>query len=289
MSVISIQELLEAGVHFGHQRRKRNPRMIPFIFEERKGIHIIDLQKTQRYLDYATQYARLVAQKGGKILFVCTKLQSKAIVSDLAKSCEMPYVCERWLGGTLTNLRTIRQSVRRMKEIEDLQKKGLFQELPKKEQAVMSREYAKFDRNLCGVRDLEEAPAAIYIVDVNKERIAVTEAKKLGIPVIALCDTNGNPDNADFVIPGNDDTISSVTLITSTLAKAINEGRAYYEEVEKQRKERELLEKEQEKAAKPRAERPRRAPKAAAPEAPKEAPKEAPAAAPQETPSEETK
>jgi len=282
MSVISISELLEAGVHFGHQKRKRNPKMIPFIFEERKGIHIIDLQKTQRYLDYATQYARLVAQKGGKILFVCTKLQSKAIVSDLAKSCEMPYVCERWLGGTLTNLRTIRQSVRRMNEIEDLQKKGLFEKLPKKEQAVMTREYAKFDKNLCGLRELQEAPAAIFIVDVNKERIAVTEAKKLGIPIIALCDTNGNPDNADFVIPGNDDTISSVTLITTTIAKAINEGRVYFEEVEKQRKERELLEKEQEKSQpKPRAERPRRAPKAE-----KEAPKEAAPEAPQEAPKE---
>ncbi|MBO7435483.1 30S ribosomal protein S2 [bacterium] len=283
MSVISIQELLEAGVHFGHQRRKRNPKMIPFIFEERKGIHIIDLRKTQRFLDYATQFARLVAQKGGKVLFVCTKLQSKTIVADQAKSCEMPYVCERWLGGTLTNLRTIRQSVRRMNEIEDLQKKGLFEKLPKKEQAVMSREYAKFDKNLCGLRDLQENPAAIFIVDVNKERIAVTEAKKLGIPVIALCDTNGNPDNADFVIPGNDDTISSVTLIATTIAKAVNEGRVYYEEVEKQRKERELLEKEQEKAQKQRGEK--RGEKRAEKE-PKAAPEKAPESAPQEAPKE---
>ena len=158
MSVISIQELLEAGVHFGHQKRKRNPKMIPFIFEERKGIHIIDLQKTQRYLDYATQFARIVAQKGGKILFVCTKLQSKALVAEEAQSCGMPYVSERWLGGTLTNLRTIRQSIRRMSEIEALKEKGLFQQLPKKEQAVMDREYVKFNKNLCGLRDLQEAP-----------------------------------------------------------------------------------------------------------------------------------
>ena len=271
MSVISIQELLEAGVHFGHQKRKRNPKMIPFIFEERKGIHIIDLQKTQRYLDYATQFARIVAQKGGKILFVCTKLQSKALVAEEAQSCGMPYVSERWLGGTLTNLRTIRQSIRRMSEIEALKEKGLFQQLPKKEQAVMDREYVKFNKNLCGLRDLQEAPAAVFVIDVNKERIAITEAKKLGIPVIALCDTNGNPEKADFVIPGNDDTISSVKLIVSTVAKAINEGRVYFEEVEKQRQARENLEREQEKAKAPRAPRPSRArqPKnaASAPEA----------------------
>lgn len=281
MSVISIHELLDAGVHFGHQRRKRNPKMIPYIFEERKGIHIIDLRKTQRFLDYATQFARLVAQKGGKVLFVCTKLQTKSIVAEQAQGCQMPYVCERWLGGTLTNLRTIRQSVRRMNEIEDLQKKGLFEKLPKKEQAVMTREYAKFDKNLCGLRDLQEKPEAIFIVDVNKERIAVTEAKKLGIPVIALCDTNGNPDNADFVIPGNDDTISSVTLITSAIAKAVNEGRVYYEEVEKQRKEREALEKEQEKA-----QQKQRVEKKRAEKEPKAAPEKAPESALQEAPKE---
>ena len=225
MSVISIQELLEAGVHFGHQRRKRNPKMIPYIFEERKGIHIIDLRKTQRFLDYATQFARLVAQKGGKVLFVCTKLQSKTIVAEQAKNCQMPYVCERWLGGTLTNLRTIRQSVRRMNEIEDLQKKGLFQQLPKKEQAVMSREYDKFNKNLCGLRDLQEAPAAIVIVDVNKERIAVTEAKKLGIPVVAIVDTNCDPDDADYIIPGNDDAIRAIRLIANAIANAVTEGK----------------------------------------------------------------
>lgn len=286
MSVISIQELLEAGVHFGHQRRKRNPKMIPFIFEERKGIHIIDLLKTQKYLDYATQFARNVAQKGGKILFVCTKLQSKALVAEEAKGCKMPFVCERWLGGTLTNLRTIRQSMRRMSEIENLKEKNEFQKLPKKEQAVMDREYAKFDKNLCGLRDLQDVPAAIFIIDVNKERIAVTEAKKLGIPVIALCDTNGNPDNADFVIPGNDDTISSVKLIVSTMAKAVNEGRVYFEEVDKQRKEREAQEREQEKAQQPRRSdrRPdRRFQEAVKAEAAKETEAPAAPAAPKET------
>jgi len=238
MAVVAIKDLLEAGVHFGHQTRKRNPKMTPFIFEDRNGIHIINLQKTQRLLDYATQYARNIAQRGGKVLFVGTKPQIKSVIREESEACKMPYVCERWLGGTLTNITTIRQSINRLEEIEDMDKKGILSKLPKKEQSSLNRALNKLHRNLDGIRAMDEIPEAMFVVDTLKERIAVAEARKLGMTIIAICDTNSNPDHADFIIPGNDDAISSVTLLVSAIGHAISEGSQFYAEVEKQRQER---------------------------------------------------
>jgi small subunit ribosomal protein S2 len=248
MAVIAIQDLLEAGVHFGHQTRKRNPKMTPFIFEDRNGLHIINLQKTQRLLDYATQYARNIAQRGGKILFVGTKPQIKSVIREMAVESSMPYVCERWLGGTLTNISTIRQSINRLEEIEELEKNGILAKLPKKEQASLNRELSKLHRNLDGIRAMDEIPEAIFVVDTLKERIAVAEARKLGLTIIAICDTNSNPDLADFIIPGNDDAISSVKLIVSAISKAVSEGVQFHDEVEKQRQQR--IKESKEKSAK---------------------------------------
>lgn len=248
MAVIAIQDLLEAGVHFGHQTRKRNPKMTPFIFEDRNGLHIINLQKTQRLLDYATQYTRNVAQQGGKILFVGTKPQIKSVIREMAEECSMPYVCERWLGGTLTNITTIRQSINRLEEIEELERSGILGKLPKKEQASLNRELSKLHRNLDGIRAMDEIPEAIFVVDTLKERIAVAEARKLGLTIIAICDTNSNPELADFIIPGNDDAISSVKLIVSAISKAVSEGVQFHAEVEKQRQQR--IKESKDKAAK---------------------------------------
>ncbi len=247
MAVIAIKDLLEAGVHFGHQTRKRNPKMMPFIFEERNGIHIIDLQKTQRLIDYATQYARNIAQRGGKILFVGTKPQIKSVMREEAETCKMPYVCERWLGGTLTNILTIRQSIDRLEEIEELDSSGVLAQLPKKEQSMLNRQLEKLHRNLDGIRYMDAIPEAMFVVDIIKERIAVAEARKLGMTVIAICDTNSNPDKVDFIIPGNDDAISSVKLIVSAICKAANEGMQFYDEVERQRKTRSQDDKEKSK------------------------------------------
>ena len=235
MAVIAIKDLLEAGTHFGHQTRRWNPKMEKFIFEERNGIHIIDLQKTQKLLDYATQYVRKVTQKGGKVLIVGTKRQIKDIIKDEAEKCGMPYVSSRWLGGMLTNMRTIRQSIGRLEEIEKLESSKVLDKLPKKEQSKLRREMAKLNRNLGGIRNMPKPPEAIFIIDLRKEHLAVAEARKLGVNIIALVDSSCDPDNADFIIPGNDDAISSVKLITSAISSAANEGAQFFKEIEKQR------------------------------------------------------
>lgn len=230
-----MKALLESGVHFGHQTRRWNPKMKKFIFEERNGIHIIDLQKTQKLLDYATQYVRKVTQKGGKVLIVGTKRQIKELIKEEAERCNMPYVSSRWLGGMLTNMRTIRRSIGRLEEIENLEKTGVLEKLPKKEQSKMRREMAKLNRNLGGIRNMPKPPEAIFIIDLRKEHLAVAEAHKLGITVIALVDSSCDPDKADFIIPGNDDAISSVKIITSAVASAAREGSQFFNEIEKQR------------------------------------------------------
>jgi len=238
MAVVAIKELLEAGVHFGHQTRRWNPKMGKFIFEERNGIHIIDLQKTQRLLDYATQYARNIAKEGGKVLFVGTKKQAGDAIREEAGKCGMPYVSERWLGGMLTNMKTIRKSIGRLVEIEDLEKNGILITLPKKEQAKLRRELSKLNKNLGGIRDMNSIPKAIFIIDINKEHIARAESKKLGMVVIALVDSNCDPEKVDFVIPGNDDAMSSIKLIAGSISKAVAEGVEFYKQEEEIRKKR---------------------------------------------------
>ncbi len=238
MAVVAIKELLEAGVHFGHQTRRWNPKMDKFIFEERNGIHIIDLQKTQRLLDYATQYVRNIAKEGGKVLFVGTKKQAGDAIKEEADKCGMPYVSERWLGGMLTNMKTIRKSIGRLEEIEGLEKSGTLATLPKKEQASLRRQLSKLNKNLGGIRDMSSIPKAIFIIDINKEHIARAEAKKLGMIVIALVDSNCNPEKVDFVIPGNDDAMSSIKLIAGSISKAIAEGAEFHKQEEEIRKKR---------------------------------------------------
>ena len=238
MAVVAIKELLEAGVHFGHQTRRWNPKMDKFIFEERNGIHIIDLQKTQRLLDYATQYARNIAKEGGKVLFVGTKKQAGDAIKEVADKCGMPYVSQRWLGGMLTNMKTIRKSIGRLEEIERLETSGILTTLPKKEQASLRRQLAKLNKNLGGVRNMSSIPKAIFIIDINKEHIARAEAKKLGMVVIALVDSNCNPEKVDFVIPGNDDAMSSIKLISDSISKAVAEGAEFYKQEEEIRKKR---------------------------------------------------
>jgi len=238
MAVVAIKELLEAGVHFGHQTRRWNPKMDKFIFEERNGIHIIDLQKTQRLLDYATQYTRNIAKEGGKVLFVGTKKQAGDAIKEEAEKCGMPYVSERWLGGMLTNMKTIRKSIGRLEEIERLEKSGVLATLPKKEQSKLRRELSKLNKNLGGIRNMASIPKAIFIVDINKEHIARAEAKKLGMIVVALVDSNCNPEKVDFVIPGNDDAMSSIKLIAGAISKAVAEGAEFYKQEEEIRKKR---------------------------------------------------
>jgi len=238
MAVVAIKELLEAGVHFGHQTRRWNPKMEKFIFEERNGIHIIDLQKTQRLLDYATQYVRNITKEGGKVLFVGTKKQAGDAIKEEADKCGMPYVSERWLGGMLTNMKTIRKSIGRLEEIEGLEKSGTLATLPKKEQASLRRQLSKLNKNLGGIRDMNSIPKAIFIIDINKEHIARAEAKKLGMIVIALVDSNCNPEKVDFVVPGNDDAMSSIKLIAGAISKAIAEGSEFYKQEEEIRKKR---------------------------------------------------
>ncbi len=257
MAVIAIKDLLEAGTHFGHQTRRWNPKMEKFIFEERNGIHIIDLQKTQKLLDYATQYVRKITQKGGKVLIVGTKRQIKEMIKDEAERCGMPYVSSRWLGGMLTNMRTIRQSIGRLEEIEKLETTGVLEKLPKKEQSKMRRALAKLNRNLGGIRYMPKPPEAIFIIDLRKEHLAVAEAQKLGITVIALVDSSCDPDKADFIIPGNDDAISSVKIITSAIANAAHEGAQFYNEVEKQRQQKLKEERELKKEKKASSKKPK--------------------------------
>ena len=225
MAVISMKQLLEAGVHFGHQTRRWNPKMAPYIFTERNGIYIIDLQKTVKKVDEAYDFLRSVAEEGKSILFVGTKKQAQEAVKEEALKSGMFYVNERWLGGMMTNFATIRKSINRLKELEAMEEDGTFEVLSKKEVLALKREQEKLEKSLGGIKDMEELPGALFIVDPRKEIIAVAEAKKLNIPIVAIVDTNCDPDEIDYVIPGNDDAIRAVKLLTSRMADAVIEGR----------------------------------------------------------------
>lgn len=221
---VTIEQLLKAGSHFGHLTSRWNPRMKPYIFMERNNIHIIDLMQTQSLLDEAADAARRFARGGRKILFAGTKKQAQDIVREHAESVDMPHMVNRWLGGTMTNFETIRKSIFRMEEIEKMERDGTLDKLKKKEKLTRLREHEKLENVLGGIRDLPGTPGAIFIVDVKREDIAVNEAVKLGIPIIAMVDTNGEPSNIDYPVPANDDALSSIELITSTITEAIQEG-----------------------------------------------------------------
>ncbi len=220
------QDLMDAGVHFGHLTRKWNPKMAPYIFMEQNGIHIIDLKKTEAKLEEAKSAIRNIAKSGRRILFVATKKQAKEIVSQEAQRAGMPYVTERWLGGMLTNFQTVRRSIKRMQVIDRMATDGTFERINKKERLMLDREKAKLARLLGGIEDMTKLPGAIFMVDVKREHIAVAEAMRLNIPTFALVDTNSDPTNIDFAIPGNDDASKSIHLIVSELANAIMEGSA---------------------------------------------------------------
>ena len=225
MAVVAMKQLLEAGVHFGHQTRRWDPKMAEYIFQARNGIHIIDLQKTSKKIDEAYAFLKEQVEEGKTVLFVGTKKQAQECVKEAAEKSGMYYIDQRWLGGMLTNFGTIRTRVQRLKDLEKMQEDGTFEVLPKKEVILLKKEMEKLERNLGGIKDMEEIPGVIFLVDPKKEHIAVLEAKKLGIPVIGLVDTNCNPEDVDYVIPGNDDAIRAVKLITDVMANAIIEGR----------------------------------------------------------------
>lgn len=225
MSIISMKQLLEAGVHFGHQTRRWNPKMEKYIFTERNGIYIIDLQKTVRKVEEVYRYVRELSQSGGTLLFIGTKKQAQDSVREEAERCGMFYVNQRWLGGTLTNFTTIRKRIERLHELESMETDGRFDILPKKEVILLRKEKARLEKFLGGIRNMDRLPDAVFIIDPRKERIAVAEARKLNIPIIAIVDTNCDPDEIDYVIPGNDDAIRAVRLLTSKMADAVLEGK----------------------------------------------------------------
>ena len=225
MAVVSMKQLLEAGLNFGHQTRRWNPKMAKYIFTERNGIYIIDLQKTVKKLDEAYNFVREVASEGGSILFVGTKKQAQESIREEATRCGMHYVNARWLGGMLTNFRTIRRRIDRMAQINKMREDGTFAMLPKKEVAKLELELEKLEKFLGGVKEMDKLPKTMFIVDPRKERIAVSEARKLNIPIVAIVDTNCDPDEIDYVIPGNDDAIRAVKLIAGAMADAVLEGR----------------------------------------------------------------
>ena len=225
MSVISMKQLLEAGVHFGHQTRRWNPKMAPYIYTERNGIHIIDLQKTVGLVDEAYNAVFDIVQQGGTILFVGTKKQASETIAEEATRCGMYYVNERWLGGMLTNFRTIRSRIERLKKIEKMAEDGTFDVLPKKEVANLKKEQEKLTKNLGGIKEMERIPDAVFVVDPKKEALCVKEANTLGLTVIGIADTNCDPDQLDYVIPGNDDAIRAVKLIVSKMADAVIEAK----------------------------------------------------------------
>jgi len=225
MAIVSIKQLLEAGVHFGHHTRRWNPKMAEYIFTERNGIYIIDLQKTIKKFEESYMYVRDLAAQGGTILFVGTKKQAADAIREEAERCGMYFVNVRWLGGMLTNYKTIRQSISRLNSLEKMQEDGTFDMLPKKEVAQLQKEMYNLEKNLGGIKNMNGLPSAVFIVDPRKEHNAVLEAKKLGIPVIAIVDTNCDPDDADYIIPGNDDAIRAIRLISSVLADAVLEGK----------------------------------------------------------------
>ncbi len=226
MVQVTFDEMLEAGVHFGHLKRKWNPNMAPYIFMERNGIHIIDLYKTQAKLEEAAKAMKQIAKSGRRILFVSTKKQAKDIVSEMAKKVNMPYVTERWPGGMLTNFATIRKAVRKMAAIDKMMTTNSWKNLSKRERLQVTRERAKLEKNLGSIADMARIPAALFVVDINKEKIAVAEARKLNIPIFAMVDTNTDPHLVDFPIPANDDASKSIALILKVVASAVAEGLA---------------------------------------------------------------
>ncbi|MFZ2330182.1 MAG: 30S ribosomal protein S2 [Atribacterota bacterium] len=230
MSVISMKQLLESGVHFGHQKRRWDPRMKPYIFTERNNIYIIDLQQTIKLIDDAYNFVRDLVSKNGTILFVGTKKQAQESIYSEAEKCGMPYVNYRWLGGTLTNFNTINQRVKRLYQLEEMDKSSQFSLLPKKEIIILKREQEKLERLLTGVKNMDKLPDALFIIDPKRERNAVTEAKKLSIPIVAVVDTNCNPEEIDYIIPGNDDAIRAIKLLASVIADAVIEGKKILQE-----------------------------------------------------------
>lgn len=225
MSVVAMKQLLEAGVHFGHQTRRWDPRMAEYIYQARGGIHIIDLQKASKKLDEAYLFLKEQAEQGKTVLFVGTKKQAQECTKEAAEKCNMFYVNQRWLGGMLTNFETIRKRVARLKALEKMQEDGTFDVLPKKEVILLKKEMEKLERNLGGIKEMDKLPDILFIVDPKKERIGILEAKKLNIPVIGLIDTNCNPEDVDYAIPGNDDAVRAVKLVVDVMANAVIEGR----------------------------------------------------------------
>ncbi|MBZ2173845.1 30S ribosomal protein S2 [Schnuerera sp. xch1] len=225
MSVVTMKSLLEAGVHFGHQTRRWDPKMAKYIFTERNGIYIIDLQKTVKLVDEAYDFVKGISAEGGEVLFVGTKKQAQEAIETQAQRCGMHYVNQRWLGGMLTNYKTIRKRIDRLHELGKMEEEGIFDILPKKEVIQLKHERERLEKFLGGIKNMDKIPDALYVVDPRKEKIAVNEAKILGIPVIAIVDTNCDPDEIDYVIPGNDDAIRAVKLLTETMANAILEGK----------------------------------------------------------------
>ncbi|MBP1539267.1 MAG: 30S ribosomal protein S2 [Prevotella sp.] len=285
MSRTNFDQLLQAGCHFGHLRRKWNPAMAPYIFMERNGIHIIDLNKTVVKIDEAAEALKQIAKSGKKILFVATKKQAKDIVAEKATSVNMPYVIERWPGGMLTNFPTIRKAVKKMANIDKLMSDGTYSNLSKRELLQITRQRAKLEKNLGSIADLTRLPSALFVVDVLKENIAVREANRLGIPVFAMVDTNSDPRNIDFIIPANDDAKDSVEVILSALCDAINEG---LEERKAEKADEKAAAEQAEEAAEAKPKRTRRARKEAEPAAPV-VEKVAEAVAPAEEKAEEAK
>ncbi|MEI3355841.1 MAG: 30S ribosomal protein S2 [Clostridia bacterium] len=225
MAVVAMKQLLEAGVHFGHQTRRWDPKMAEYIFQARNGIHIIDLQKTSKKLDEAYSFVKEQAEEGKTVLFVGTKKQAQECMKEAALKCGMFYVDQRWLGGMLTNFGTIQKRIQRLKDLEKMSEDGTFEILPKKEVILLKKEMEKLERNLGGIKDMNELPGVIFLVNPKKEKIAILEAKKLGIPVVGLVDTNCNPEELDYPIPGNDDAIRAVKLIADVMANAVIEGK----------------------------------------------------------------
>jgi small subunit ribosomal protein S2 len=225
MAVVAMKQLLEAGVHFGHQTRRWDPRMAEYIFQARNGIHIIDLQKTSKKLDEAYEFMKEQAEEGKTVLFVGTKKQAQECMKEAAEKSGMFYVNQRWLGGTLTNFSTIRERIHKLEELERMSEDGTFEVLPKREVVLLKKEMEKLTKNLGGIKNMTDIPGVMFVVDPKKEHNAVVEAHKLGIPVVGLVDTNCNPDDVDYVIPGNDDAIRAVKLIADSMANAIIEGK----------------------------------------------------------------
>ncbi len=250
MAYVTMKQLLEAGVHFGHQTRRWNPKMKPYIFGARNGIYIIDLQKTVKMFKVAYEFVMETAANGGEVLFVGTKKQAQESIYEEATRAGMPYVNHRWLGGMLTNYKTIKKSIDKLKKLEAMFEDGTIERFPKKEILKMERLRQKLERNLGGIKDMNGLPAALYVVDAKYEQIAVKEANKLGIPVVAIVDTNCDPDGIDYIIPGNDDAIRAIRLLTSLLANACIKGRELYEEAKQAESDKELEEASAEQAEK---------------------------------------